>query len=193
MTAENILSTVVACSTIVYTVITLFQLRESKKVRLQKETPLIIPYLQSSENHQFMSLCIKNFGDGVAKDIKIKILKDYDFFGLNERKLSTVGVVENGMNYFVPNFQFTYYLDTIVDLKNKHEDEVIEMTVSYKSLDNRNFNQTFILAFNQMFGQFYSNPPETYMGQIPYHLKEIAKQLKDVVAVRKQGGTLNDL
>lgn len=192
MTAENILSTVVSCSTIVYTVITLFQLRESKKVRLQKETPLIIPYLQSSENHLVMSLCIKNFGEGVAKDVKVKI-KDHDFFGLNEKKLSTVGIVENGMNYFVPNFEFTFHLDTIVALKDKRENEVIEMNVSYTSLDNRSFNQTFTLAFNQMFGQFYSNPPETYMGQIPYHLKEITKQLKDVVEVQKRNGKSDNL
>ena len=91
MNTELILSIVVASATTIYTIITIFQLKESRKVRLQKETPNIIPYLKSSENHVVMELYIENFGEGVAKDVKEDFVKDF-----NIQEAINNSVTENG-------------------------------------------------------------------------------------------------
>lgn len=56
MVPELVLSSVVAIATSFYTVITVFQLLESRKVRLQKSAPNIIAYLKSAENHIALEL-----------------------------------------------------------------------------------------------------------------------------------------
>ncbi|MDO5654630.1 MAG: hypothetical protein Q4G27_00650 [Flavobacteriaceae bacterium] len=178
MNTEIILSSVIATATIVYTIVTIFQLIESRKVRLQKSTPNIIAFLKSAENHIAMELHIKNFGEGVAKDVEVNFIKDFRRFNNDEQYFSSVGIAQNGLNYFPPNHFFKYYVGSMVTLYEENENEKIVVKISYKSLDNRYFSNIFELPFNQIFGQNYSSPPETYMGQIPYYLKEINSQLK---------------
>ena len=178
MNTELILSIVVASATTIYTVITIFQLIESRKVRFQKESPNIVPYLKSAENHINMELHIENFGEGVARDVKVEFIKDFKRFNSDELYLSKVGIAENGMNYFPPKYKLKFSMGSMIDLYEESSNEKIIVKVCYKSLNNRKFKNVFELPFNQIFGQNYSNPPETYMGQIPYYLKEISKQLK---------------
>lgn len=97
MTTEIVLSTVITCATALYTIITISQLRESRKFRLQKETPNIIPYLKSGENHNSMYLIIKNVGEGIAKDVKINFTKDFRRYQKEDFLLSMIGIAENGM------------------------------------------------------------------------------------------------
>ena len=78
MSTEIILSIVVAIATSIYTIVTIFQLIESRKVRFQKDAPNIVAFLKSAEDHVVMELYIENFGEGVAKDVKIEILKDFN-------------------------------------------------------------------------------------------------------------------
>src|SRR5690554_4666509 len=164
MNTELILSIVVASATTVYTVITIFQLRESRKVRFQKEAPNIVPYLKSTEDHTTMQLFIENFGEGVAKDVQVKFIKDFNRFNKEDLPLSQVGISKNGLNYFPPKYLLKYGLGIMVELNKENHDEKI----------------VFELTINQIFGQSYSTPPETYMGQIPYYLKEINNQLKSL-------------
>ena len=178
MNTELILSIVVASATTIYTIITIFQLNESRKVRLQKETPNIIPYLKSSENHVVMELYIENFGEGVAKDVKVDFVKDFNRFYQGNHALSNVGIAKNGMNYFPPRYKLKFYIGSMTKLYENSIEEKIVIKVSYKSLTGKSFSNIFDLPFNQIFGQNYSNPPETYIGQIPYYLKEINKNLK---------------
>lgn len=69
MNTQLILSIVVALATIAYTYITYRQLKESERVRFQKEAPNTVPYLKSTEDYTTMQLFIENFGEGVAKDV----------------------------------------------------------------------------------------------------------------------------
>ncbi|GIM61365.1 hypothetical protein CAPN008_14150 [Capnocytophaga canis] len=164
--------------TAIYVVITYFQLRESKKIRLQKETPNIVPYLKSSEDHTTLILCVKNFGEGVAKNVKVRFLEDYNRFGKSDYTLSKTGIAENGMSYFVPNYSLAFHIGRLKTIYDESINEKIKLEISYESLDNRKFKKLFELPFNQIFGQIYSSPPETYIGQIAHYLKEINSILK---------------
>lgn len=66
----------------------------------------------------------------------------------------------------------------MTSLAEENPDDKIVIEITYQSQDNRSFRNIFELPFNQIFGQNYSSPPETYMGQIPYYLKEINTELK---------------
>lgn len=179
MNTQLILSIVVALATIAYTYITYRQLKESERVRFQKETPNIVPYLKSTEDHTTMQLFIENFGEGVAKDVQVKFIKDFNRFNKEDLPLSQVGISKNGLNYFPPKYLLKYGLGIMVELNKENHDEKIVLEISYKSLNNHKFKKVFELPINQIFGQSYSTPPETYMGQIPYYLKEINNQLKN--------------
>lgn len=72
MSVEIILSLVIAISTVFYTGINLLMLLESRSVRLQKITPHVVMFLKSTENSKVLALHIKNIGEGVAYNIKIK-------------------------------------------------------------------------------------------------------------------------
>jgi hypothetical protein len=178
MKVEIILSLVIAICTVLYTVINLMLWFESRENRKQKITPHVIAFLKSSENHVTLELHIKNIGDGLAKHIKIKTLKDYAQFGKEGFLISELGVMKNGFNSFPPQYELKYHLNTLTEIYEKAIDESIKLEISYRSSDNRKFTEIFELPFKQLLGQNYSNPPETFMGQIPYYLKEINTTLK---------------
>lgn len=178
MKTELILSIVVASATTIYTIVTIFQLIESRKVRFQKETPNIVPYLKMAETNLKINLFIENFGEGVAKFVKVEFIKDFPRFKRSDLLLSKVGIAENGLNYFPPKYKLKYGIGLTSDIYKEFADEKIVIKITYKSLNNRMFSNVFELPFYQISGQNQSNPPETHLGQIPYYLKEIGKQLK---------------
>lgn len=180
MNTELILSIVLTCSTVVYTVVTIFQVFESRKVRFQKETPNIVPYLKMAETSLKMNLYIENFGEGVAKDVKVEFIKDFPRFKRIDLMLSKIGISENGMNYFPPKYRLSYGIGSMSDIYKEFADEKIIIKITYKSLNNSKFSNVYELPFYQISGQGQSRPPETYLGQIPYYLERINNQLKSL-------------
>lgn len=178
MAVENILSIVIAASTVIYTVTSLMLWVESRETRKQKITPNLIAYLKSAENHIMLELRIKNIGEGIAKNIQVKVIQDYNRMGKNNLLLSKIGIVENGLNHFPPQYELKYYIGSMTDIYQKDKNGFIELEISYTSSDNRKFSENFKLPFKSLFDQNYSNPPETYIGQIPYYLKEINSTIK---------------
>jgi PHP family Zn ribbon phosphoesterase len=180
MSVEIVLSLVIAICTVFYTVINLMLWFESRESRKQKITPHVIAFLKSAENHMTLELHIKNIGEGIAENVKIKTLKDYNQFGKEGLLISELGIMKNGFNSFPPQYELKYYLHSLTEIYDKEKDESIKLELSYRSSDKRKFTQIFELPFKQLLGQNYSNPPETFMGQIPYYLDEINSTLKSI-------------
>lgn len=181
MNAEIVLSTVLAASTVIYTIINLMLWFESRAIRRQKTTPLVIAYLKSTENHKVRTLNIKNIGEGLAKNVKIKTLKDYKQLGKENLLLSNVGIIKNGFNNFPPQHELSFFIHFMTELKVDEENSFIEIEISYESISKAKFKNIFDLPFNQVVGQNYSNPPETFMGQIPYYLNELNSTIKRTI------------
>jgi hypothetical protein len=180
MDVELILSIVLAGATVFYTIINLMMWFESRATRRQKNTPLIIAFLKVTEDHNTLSVHLKNVGEGYAKDVTIKVLKDYNLFKNNNRLLSGCFAFKNGVNIFPSGYELKYYLDTMGKIDYTHEDSCIELRIDYKDMKGKKYiNNLFKLPFNQV-ADYYSNPPESYMGQIPYYLNEINKTIKSV-------------
>lgn len=178
MKVEIILSIVVASCTIIYTVINYFTLLENVRNRKQKITPLIILFLKSNETHSVLVLHIKNIGEGLAKNVKIKTIKDYNQFGKNNMPVSDIGIFKNGLNIFPPNYELKFYVNSLTEFDLKDHESYIEFEVSYERIDNKKMKNHYALYFNQIIGQNYSNPPGSYIGQIPYYLKQISNNIK---------------
>lgn len=180
MKAEIILSTIVAVSTAIYTAVSLMLWWESRETRRQKLAPHIIAYLKSTEDSSTLKLHIKNIGEGVAKNVRIFVLKDYNLFNKPDLLLSDIGIVKNGFNLFPPQYELGFYIDSMVESYKRDKNWSIKLKIEYKNSYNKEHVEVFILEFNQIYGQSYSNPPETFMGQIPYYLNEINRNIKKI-------------
>jgi hypothetical protein len=179
MNVEVILSVVIASSTVIYTIITLMTWYESKATRRQKVTPMLIAYLKTTENHMNLALHIKNIGEGYAKDVVVKIIKDYNQFDKANLPLSDIGIAKKGLNIFPPQYELRYYVHSMTKLNVDEKKEILELEITYKDQKGKNYKNSYSLPFNQMFGQNYSSPPDTYIGQVSHYLKEINTTLKE--------------
>jgi len=179
MNAEISLSIVLVVTTVIYTVISFMLWFESRKTRKQKIQPHIVAFLKSSENHKTLELHIKNIGEGHAKNVNILVLHDYNQFGKELKSFSNLGAMKNGINSFPPEYEIKYFVQDYDAIYDNDKNEFIKLKIDYKGTDNRKFTEEFDLPFNQLFGQNYSNPPETFIGQIPFYLNEINMTLKN--------------
>lgn len=168
-----ILSAVLVIVTAVYTWINWKLLQESIATRRQKNSPNIVPYLKSSDNHEALFLYVKNMGEGCAKDVKIKVIKDYNRFCGKEQLLSQLNIFKEGVNIFPSGYELHYGLNWWEDITNKGMSDYIELEVRFKDLnDNQYGPNTYTLKFSQI-ESTYITPPETHIGRIAYYLKQI--------------------
>lgn len=181
MEVEIVLSIVLAVSTVLYTLINFFMLIESKNVRKQKISPLLVAYLSSTKDHSMHVLKFKNIGEGLAKNVRVVVLKDYKQFGGKGSFISDFGIVKNGFNFFPPQFELQFYLDDPVEIFENSRDGEISLEMSYENIYGKKFTEVFVLPFNQMFGLNYSTPPETYIGKISFYLKKINESLEVLI------------
>ncbi len=185
MKVEIVLSIVLAVSTVFYTIINYMLWLESRATRKQKITPLIIAYLDPTENHKVLALHIKNIGEGLAKNVKIEAMKEYNRLGKDDLLLSEIGIIKNGFNNFPPQYELSYYIHSMTELNSEDENSSIEIEICYESSDQKKYKNIYKLPFNQIIDQNYSKPPETFMGQIPYYLEEINRTLKNYIEKHK--------
>ena len=172
MDVELILSIVLAVATVCYTIINLMMWFESRATRKQKISPFIVAYLQSTDSHMVEVLHIKNIGEGFARNVHFKVIKDYERMGQENLLLSECGAIKRGISSFPPQYEVTYYIESWSNI-GKGIDDYIELEITYERMDGKAFCDRYRLPLNELTDQNYSDPPETYMGRIPYYLKEI--------------------
>ena len=170
--------------TIAYAIATGRMRRESKKQRLLKSEPKIIAYLKSTEDHNSIRLYIKNVGYGVAKNVKVCVLKDYCMFGVENKKLSGIGMLKHGLVILPSQEEYSCYIDAWkrIGCGKDIESLYIELAISYEGIftdGKKSKTETFKLPLIQISGQDYSTPPETYIGKIAHHLGQISNLLQD--------------
>lgn len=175
---EILFSAVVAIATTVYTITTIFQLNDSRKTRLAKQTPFLLPYLKFTEDYEMLLFCIKNYGEGVAMNVKVKIIGEIPEYLNQKIKFENLGVVRHGLAYFPSQYGLEYIIAWNKTVAENNFSGCIELEVYYESIGNRQFCQKFELKVNELMGITYTVPPDSYMGQIPYYLNQINNTLK---------------
>lgn len=171
---EVIFSGILVLVTIVYAIATILMYIESRKSRLQKTTPCIIPYLKSSADHQSVFLYVQNVGEGAAINVKVTINKGYECapksFNIDGYKLFNEGV-----SIYPPQYELHFLINT---WDNIEKTDYIELSIDYEGLNNRKFNQDHIRLTIWDSYHSWSGVPEETLDQIPYYLKTIYNTLK---------------
>ncbi len=158
MTPSIILSFVLTLCTIIYTGINYLLWQESIKTRRELSCPNLIAYLKFSEDHKSVELLIENIGNGVARDVKVVVLEDYDVVGYYA--LSSIGIVQNGFKSFPPKYKLKYPLNLREKVYAEGQKEYIKLEISYFHLFDKkliNHTETFDLSFTSISNQGYLN------------------------------------
>ena len=171
-------SAVLAIATVAYTIATVLLLIESTKARKLKTNPCVIPYLKISDDHQLLLFCLKNIGEGVARNVHVELREEYYCFGKQDIPLSQYRVFQDGVAVFPPQYELTYILGSRETCLADNTNDYIEFYVSYANLNKkRNKPMCYKLMFQQI-GQNYVLPPDSDLGRIAYYLKDVSKTLK---------------
>lgn len=173
-------SGVVAISTVVYAVLTRNLVKETKTSRLINITPNVHVYFSKAETSMHsVYFLIENFGYGVAVDLKLKIIKDFNNHNIERLKLANMGAFKHGLRYFYPKQKFKYYFTNLLEDFEKKLADCLIINVSYKDINNKEYSNDFVLTIDEIIGTGQSStPPDSYIGKIWYELSEIKKVLK---------------
>lgn len=176
--ASLVLSAVVALATIAYTWINYLMYKESRISRLQKLKPEIVPYLQSTASKKVLCLYVKNVGEGCAKNVRIKLINDYNCFGKEDWPLSKFPLFNEGVNVFPSGYELHYYIDDWDTIRENGMAGYLEMDLTYTNIKGEQAETNhYVLKFNQIMSN-YSTPPDNNEDLMNYYLKSISESLK---------------
>lgn len=176
--ASLVLSAVVTIATIAYTWINYLVYKESKNARKQKLKPEIVPYLQSTASKKVLCLYVKNVGEGCAKNVRIKLINDYNCLGKEDWPLSKFPLFNEGVNVFPSNYELHYYIDDWDTIRENGMAGSLEMEITYTDIKGgQGDNNHYTLKFNQIMSN-YSTPPDNNEDLMTYYLKSMSESLK---------------
>ena len=171
---ENIFSGALVLVTILYTIATILLYIESRKTRLQKTSPCVIPYLKSSADHQSVFLYVQNVGEGTAKNVKVTINKGYEGVPTS-LKIDGYKLFKEGVAIYPPQYELHFFINM---WEHINKSDYIELSIEYEALDNRKFNQDHVRLTIWDSYHSWSGVPEETLDQIPYYLKKINNTLE---------------
>ena len=176
-TLTLIFSGIVAVCTIIYSFLTIRLVRETRLSREFHLEAYMVAYLVNSETSpDILSLIIKNIGNGVARNLRFKIIKDINC--PNGNSLAEIGIFNKNLDYFPPNNMNKYILLSLANNYETKSKDYIEFEITYDDAIKTNKFQKFKLEFKDIEGLGKLNPPETYIGMISYRLEKIEKILE---------------
>lgn len=177
---QLIFAGVVALSTVVYAILTLILVSESRKTRKLQMAPNISIYLEEGEaDITFLYIVFENIGFGVAKNVSFIILKDLDFYSNDYYQIKSKGIVDKGLKYFYPNQKFRYLLSHRPSIPEENRNDSLDIEVKYENILGKSESRFFKISLNEFDGTSQLTPPVTYIGRISYELIEMRKLLKD--------------
>ena len=101
--------------------------------------------MRSNVSHDTLYVCVKNIGEGCARNVKVIPIKDYSLFG-KDLKLGNFSLFSEGVNVFPPQFEMIFPLDSWSDV-NLEKDPYVQFTVFYTDLQDLVKQNNFKLPF----------------------------------------------
>lgn len=173
-------SAVLAIATLAYTIATVLMLIESVKTRKLKTSPCIVPYLKMSEDRQLVLLYVKNVGEGVARNVQIKLNNNYFCFDNQNIPLSQYRIFQEGVSVFPSQYELVYILGNRDNCLAANTDNYIELLVRYADMKGKKHGGKCYKLLFQQIRQDFVNPPDSDVGRIAYYLKDISSSLNRV-------------
>jgi hypothetical protein len=174
-----IFSGIVTTSTVIYAILTHKLVKETKATRLLQITPDVQVYLEKAETDaHLVYLIIENLGYGVASEVKLTIIKDFNHYNNERLRLSNMGSFKHGLSSFYPKKRYKYFFTNLLENFENKVNDTIEIGVTFKDIYNKKYQRKFVLQINEILGTgMMVNPPDSFIGLISYELTEIKKKL----------------
>ena len=187
---------IIAGSTVVLAIITLFYLLETREMRKTtqemlrvSDKPHILIYLFPDETYPHcINLCIQNIGTGFAH--KIDFTGDFSFTPTLPRgwkPLADNGIIKNGIDYLGPGKKIEIFLfmshmmrqDSMVPNRPPILEERLDITVTYQDSMKKERKEEFLLEFKQW--EDYGNSESQPIAEIADFLKtQVADTLDEI-------------
>ena len=175
-TLQIIFSGIVTISTVVYSILTWQLVSETRRTREFQMTPDVNIFFERAEaDASFVHIVFKNFGLGHAKNVRFKIIRDFEFYDFEHLQLKKLKIINDGIETFYSKQEHKYYLADLSNDPERKKQEILIIEVEYDSITNKHTKKIFNLTFSEIEGKSIFNPPDNYIGLISYELKEIKK------------------
>lgn len=177
-----IFSGVVALSTVIYAVLTWKLVDETRKMREIQTEPKIAVTAEIHEKHfNFMNLKIQNIGLGPAYNIRLSLLKDFEY-DLGEF-VSEMGFIKNGIRYLFPGQKIETFLTSMLEDYERKIKDSFEIEVIYQNAHGKDIRDVYEISFSYFMGlsklgASSSEKISRSIDKIEGHIKDIARQLK---------------
>jgi hypothetical protein len=171
---------VVAISTAIYSFLTYRLVKETRLLREFHLEAHLIAYLVASEtNPSITSLIIDNIGNGVARNLRFKIIRDVNY--QNCGYLRDIGIFNKTIDFYPPNYERKYFLLNLSEDYENIIQDFIEFEIIYDDFLKKDKKQIFKLEFKDLKGVGRTIPPESYIGMISYRLEKIEKLVEKFI------------
>lgn len=181
-----VITTIIYASiTGVYAFITRRMLKETKIMRESQTEPFVFINLQPLERVRFLkNIVIQNIGPGPAYDVRFKI--EPDIVLSRDQKLSEINMMKQGFKYLAPNQRIECLIASSMELANKKEKVLYELTVTYQNKSEKHYEATYVLDFTEYFGMQYTDD-DPYKGIVD-KLEAIHGDIDKVIASPRTTG-----
>ena len=175
---------VTAISTVVLTIVTFAYVlltrsisKETEMMRKAQTEPNISATSQSEEGYaSLIDLVIKNIGLGPAYNVKFEVNPDFED-RLLICKLSEIGFIKNGLQYFAPNQEFQILLTNMAENYQEKLKKAFEIKVTYESNIHKPYNNTYVIDFSQQSGLSFGEPP---LYKIAKNIEQIQQDINHI-------------
>jgi len=172
-----IFSFAVTISTVVYAILTWRLTSETMKMRKAQTEPKIAVYIQHCQvSMHFYDFVVKNIGLGPAYDVKFKILEEFDV--KEDRKLSDIEFIKEGINYMPPNYSVTSYFFRMLGQYEEIINKNLKIKVLYKNSEKKEISEVININMSQFKG--IQKLGEDPMNKIAENIEKIKNDLHDL-------------
>lgn len=157
---------------------TILFIRESYLMRKFQNMPEIAMHLKFAETTPaLLYLIIENVGTGIARDVKFKILKNYQHYRLLDNNLAQKGIIKIGLENFYSKQSFKYFIDHTAENWEEKSKEQIVIEVSYNGFFFTRKRRTYSMIVEQYAGGIHTKPGDTYPAHIAHSLEQVQKDI----------------
>ncbi|MBI2101854.1 hypothetical protein HYT53_04565 [Candidatus Woesearchaeota archaeon] len=154
-----IFTSVVALSSLTYSILTWRLVDETRQMRESQRVPNISIIIQPREEWiNFIDMVIRNIGTGPAYDIKFEISKNLEL--KKGHLLSDKNFIKNGIKYLAPNQKLQFFLTSLAENPQEKFKSSFDIKVDYKDKDDNDYKEKFTIDFSELIGlQQLGDPP----------------------------------
>jgi len=167
-------STLVTVSTVISAALTLFLLRETRRMRHAATEPKIdVSYVVREEWIAHVDLVVRNIGVGGAYDIRFAASPVTDDAPTRDllRELAAINFMHAGLHYLSPNQHARSYFTNVSEDHRRKLNSAFRVKVTYASGEGRRYDDEYCIDFSELIGL-------RRIGEPPLH--RLAKTLESL-------------